>query len=83
MAANSHGSTPTSSAFAITPSDTVDLDVAVRGIYVGAGGNLRVLLEDDTSPVTLVGVITGVIYPLRVRRVYSSSTTASSLIGLT
>jgi hypothetical protein len=69
-------------AVAITPNDSTDLATVTRGIYVGAGGNLRVLLADDTSPVTLTNVSAGVIYPLRVKRVYSTTTTASGLIGL-
>lgn len=69
-------------AVAITPNDSTDLAEITRGIYVGTGGNLRVLLADDTTPVTLTNVSAGVIYPLRVKRVYSTNTTASNLVAL-
>lgn len=79
---NSSGDLATASAFAITPSDSADLAKAIRGIYVGVAGNLSVILEDDSAQVTLIGVVAGSIYPLRAKRVLSTSTTATNLIGL-
>lgn len=79
---NSSGESPSASAFAITPSDSVDLTKAIRGIYIGGAGNLSVILEDDSVEVTLTGVVAGSIYPLRAKRVRSTGTTATSLIGL-
>ncbi len=67
-------------AFAITPADGADLASATRSIWVGVAGNIKV---------DLVGSGTGVIYPnvpagrwvIAATRVYSTSTTATSLIG--
>lgn len=75
----------TSSAYhysAITPSDTTD-DAAgpFKAIYVGATGNIAVVRLDNTA-VTFVGAITGSIIPVIGRRVNSTNTTASSLVGL-
>lgn len=69
------------SAWAITPNDSTDLVRSTRALYVGSAGDLKILLVDDTTPVTLVGVQAGTIYPLRIKRIYSAGTTAGSLIG--
>jgi hypothetical protein len=79
---NSIGQGSSASAFAITPSDTVDLTYPTRAIYVGVGGNLEVILTDDTIAVILLGVVTGGFYPLSIKRVKAGSTTATNLIGL-
>lgn len=82
MPGNAHGAISSPSGFAITPSDTANLPLAIRGIYVGGTGNLRVLLNDDSADITLIGVLAGVIYSLNAKRVYSTNTTATNLIGL-
>jgi hypothetical protein len=79
---NSVGVGSSASAFAITPSDTVDLTYLTRAIFVGVGGNLAVILNDDTAAVTLVGVVAGGFYPLAVKRVMATNTTATTMIGL-
>lgn len=74
---------PATKAFAITPSDTVDLTLLTRGIYTGIGGTLVCILAEDSAEVTLNSVPAGIILPLRVKRVKSTGTTASmGLIGL-
>lgn len=69
------------SAFAITPNDSVDLPYLTRGIYVGASGDLKVDMFDGAT-VTFVSLVAGLIHPLRVRRVYSTGTGATSIIGI-
>lgn len=69
-------------AFAITPDDNTDLAKLTRGVYVGGTGNLSVILENDTSAVSFVGVPVGSILPIRVKRVRSTGTTATNLVGL-
>ena len=77
----SSGSTsPAVGAFAVTPSDTVDLAVPARGIYVGASGDLKVDIGGDA--ITFVDIAAGVIHPLNVTRVYSTGTTATNIIGV-
>lgn len=72
---------PASNAFAIVPSNTVDLDYATRAIYVGGDGNITlVTIKNET--VTLVGVKAGSILPISVKRVNASLTTATNLVGL-
>lgn len=72
---------PASGAFAITASDTADLRQVTRGLYVGVQGNVRVALEDG-SIVTLVAMAAGVVHPFAVKRVYSTSTTATDLVAV-
>lgn len=67
---------------AITPNDSADLDLYVRGIYVGTGGDLKVLAVSDEDPVTLVGVPGGTYIPMRVKRVYATGTDAEDLVGM-
>jgi len=67
---------------AITPSDTTDFTQGVtRGIYVGGAGNIVCVMEDGSS-VSFAGVLAGVWYPIRCKRINSTSTTATNLVGL-
>lgn len=72
---------PAGSGFAITPSDTVDLTIRTRGIYVGVSGNVAAVMEDNVA-VTFVGLAAGMVHPFRVRRINSTGTTATSIVGL-
>jgi hypothetical protein len=69
-------------AFAITPSDTVNLqNVAV--VFVGGAGNIKVTTANG-DVVTFSGVVAGSILPVQVLRVWSSGsgTTATNLVGI-
>ena len=68
--------------FTITTSDTVNFGAVVRGIYVGTTGNVVAIGEDGVA-VTFTAVPAGMILPIRAKRVNSTSTTASTLVGLT
>ena len=70
--------------FAITPNDSTDLAVPTRGIMVtGAGAVAVVGVEDPVgSPVTLPGLNPGTVYPFCVRRVMSTNTVATGIIGI-
>jgi len=76
-------------ASAITLSDTVNILVPSQrspsttcdAIYVGSGGGIVAVLQNDAT-VTLAGAVTGTIIPIAVKRVNSTSTTASSLVAL-
>ncbi len=73
--------TPAYGGFAVTPSDSADLAALTRGLYVGVSGNVKVDMEDGTT-LTFVGLAAGMIHPLRVKRVYSTLTTATSIVGV-
>jgi hypothetical protein len=78
MATNISRIFPASSAFPVTPSDSGRFE-ASRGIYVGATGNLRVMMRGGQT-VTFNGVVAGVVHPLEVVMVYSTGTTATGII---
>ena len=68
-----------SSAVAVTPSDTGE--IRALALYIGTGGALRVLTASGDD-VTFPNVPSGFLLPLEVRRVYSTSTTASNVVAL-
>jgi hypothetical protein len=67
---------------AITPNDSTDLTQGYTdGIYIGVSGDLSV--QDGTGAnVTFTSLAAGVIHPIRTRRIRSTSTTATGIIGL-
>ena len=69
-------------AFAVTPSDTVDLPGGVcRGVYIGGAGNLRVTMAND-DVVTFTALAIGVVHPISAKRVWSTATTATSIVAI-
>jgi len=68
-------------AIAITPSDTVDFDRPINGFYVGGAGDAVVVFENDEY-VTLKGLLAGQIYPMKLKRINATGTTATNLVGL-
>lgn len=67
--------------FAVTPNDGAELAEITRALYVGTAGALHVLLASGAD-VTFAGVAGGTILPIRVRKVLSTGTTGSSIVGL-
>lgn len=72
---------PASHAFAITPSNSTNFTVPARAFYVGVGGDVAIVTIHD-EVVTLSNVVAGSIVPVRVKRINSTNTTASLLVGL-
>lgn len=67
-------------ALAVTPSDTVNLD-SPSVIYVGAGGSVRIT-DAQGNQTTFAGLSAGQTIPVQVIRVWSTGTTATSLIRI-
>lgn len=67
--------------FAVTPNDGAELPEMTRALYVGATGALHVLLASGAE-VTFAGVAGGTMLPIRVRKVFATGTTATSIVGL-
>ena len=74
----------------VTPSDTVDIPIVSdsngRGnngcvLYVGIGGDLRVLTAGGDD-VVFTGFPDGGFLPVNVVRVFTTNTTASSIVAL-
>ena len=72
---------PATSGFPITPNDTAELATLPRGILLGAGGDVAVTFQDGAT-VTLKNLAEGVIYPVRVRAVLATGTTATDIVGI-
>ncbi len=72
---------PARQGFAITPSDASALASEIRALYVGAAGDLALVLASGDS-VTLSAVPAGSLLPLRVQKVKATGTTAAALVGL-
>jgi hypothetical protein len=76
---------PAGYAFSVTPADATVFAQPTRSLYVGGAGNIKVMMsnKDNANTVlTFTGVTAGSILPIRVQRVYSGNTTATSIIGL-
>jgi len=75
-------------ASAVVPSDTVNIPSVSNStneepcvLYVGTGGNLRVLTSGDDN-VTFINIQGGSFLPIQVVRVFSTGTTASNILAL-
>lgn len=74
-------------AAAVTPSNTVNIPAVTGGtnngcvLYIGGTGNLKVLTIGGDE-VTFVGVPGGSFIPVNVLRVFSTGTTATSIVAL-
>lgn len=76
-----YGSAPAARAAAVTASDSADLTNGIcRALYVGTTGNINVDMSDGAT-VLFSNVPVG-IFPIKAKRVRSTSTTASNLVAL-
>lgn len=73
---------PADNAVAVSPSDSTDLTYVSRAVYVGGAGNMVVTMAGGGSNVTFTGIQAGSILPIRVSRVLSTSTTATSIVAI-
>lgn len=71
---------PAEHAVAITPNDGADLANNTRGIYLGSTGNLAVTMAGGEQ-ITFVGLASGIIHPIRAKRIWATGTTAANIIG--
>ncbi len=78
----SHMDWPATRAAAVTPHDTNELDCVTRGIFVGTGGDLAVVMADDSAAVTFTNVPNGTILPIRVKQVLDTGTDADDILAL-
>ncbi|MDB5539302.1 MAG: hypothetical protein JWQ89_1029 [Devosia sp.] len=72
---------PARRGFQITPNDATDFTAETRAIYIGSAGDLVVVLVSGDE-VSFVGLSGGALLPVRARRVKSTGTTATHLVGL-
>ncbi len=72
---------PAAAADMITPSDTEELESVTRAIYLGLDGDLNVVMKSGDT-VLLRNLQGGVFYPLRVKQILATGTTAVDIVGL-
>ena len=73
-------SDPATIAFDVTPNDAADLPHVTVGLNVATPGTVRVTAADGTT--TDVTIHPGHVFPLRVRRVWATGTSATGITGL-
>jgi hypothetical protein len=73
---------PADNAVAVTPNDSTDLTYVTRCVYVGGAGNVTVTMAGGGSNVAYVAVPAGTFMPIRVSRILSTGTTATSILAL-
>jgi len=67
-------------AFAVTPSDTTNVESQTRALYVGTTGDINVTMKDG-GEVMLVAVPQGVTMYMSFARVNNTDTSASNLVA--
>jgi len=71
---------PASDGVAVTPSDTQDLPVASKRLWVGGAGNVTIITVRGTQ-LTYTGVPAGIYLNVRAARVKATGTTASNIVA--
>jgi hypothetical protein len=71
---------PATSLVEVVPDDAADLPHVVAGLNVATPGTVRVTTRDGT--VGTVFVEAGIVFPLRIRRIWATGTTATGIRGL-
>lgn len=72
---------PVQGGFDIVPSDGADLAQVTRAVMVTGAGDVAVTVKNGDE-ITLPALSSGVIYPVRVTRVWGAGTTATGSNGL-
>lgn len=73
---------PAEGAFAINISDSNNLSIITRAIYIGGAGQMKVDMYNAGTAILFSGLVAGMLLPIRVVKVYSTETTATQIIGL-
>lgn len=69
-------------AVAVTPADGADLPRGIcRALYTGAGGAIALQTEEGLA-LTIASLPAGTVFPLMVKRVLSTGTTATGIHAL-
>lgn len=77
--AGKYGGTDPGMPFNFTASDSADLPFNTRALIVGVAGNVQLT---DPDGVTGTYALPAGVIPIRVQRVWSTSTTATGLVGV-
>lgn len=74
-------SQPATNGVVVVPSDSIDFLTPMRGIYVGVGGDINVVMLSG-EVLLFENVPGGVILPTHCVRVNLTNTTATNMLGL-
>ena len=72
---------PAKSLRAVTPNDTNELEYVAKALFIGTGGTLSLIAQEDTAAVSLT-VGAGQIVPVRAKIVRATGTTATGIVAL-
>lgn len=62
-------------------SDTVELNYVTRGVSFGVAGDIKVVTQGgETVTIPSGALVAGVIHPIRIKQIYSTGTTATSIV---
>ena len=73
-------SSPPTDLIAVTPSDTDDLAYISRGLNVAASGTVHVTTHGGTTATIFVAA--GIVFPIRVERIWATGTTATGIVAM-
>ena len=73
--------TPSESAYAVTPHDTLALPAVPKFLYVGIGGRVTLRTRDAATDVVFENVPAGGYIYVRASHVRASGTTASAIVA--
>lgn len=75
-------SSPSLAPVALTPSDSVELAVIPKGLWIGTGGDVTLRAVNGGVDVVFKAVPSGHILPVRARFVRATGTTATDIVAL-
>lgn len=73
---------PARNAVAVVPHDTTTLANVTRGLWVGTGGDVTVLMAAGGSAVAFLNVPDGSLLPIQIQRVNDTGTDADDMVAL-
>lgn len=73
---------PARRAFAVVPSDSADLPVLPKALYVGGGGTVVLRTVDASADVAFRNVAAGQVLDVRAQFVRAAGTTATDIVAL-
>lgn len=73
---------PADSHLPVIPSDSDDVPVVFRAIYIGTGGDLVCIAAKNGQTATYKNLPSGTLLPVRPSRILATGTSASDLVGM-
>lgn len=73
-------SSPPAHLMSVTPDDGQDLPHVSRGLNVLVGGTVRVTSAQGETETLMIAA--GIVFPVRVRRIWATGTTATGIVAM-